>query len=500
MGDIWNEALQGLQPRLGEQTYEMWLRPLELREVRGDTVHLRAPTQFHKDWFVDHFRDVVLGELAARGHQPFQIEIEVQAASELPDDDDHGRDPRSLGHRDLGADGTRPDGLGSAPVDHGAGHHPAAHHSGASHGNAGGTTFTSRSSAARASAFAPPSFTARYTFDTFIRGPSNELAASAALAVADDPGGRFNPLFLYGGAGLGKTHLMHAVGHTLLVRRPDLRIAYLSAEQFMNQYVAAVRTQQFDDFRARYREGCDCLLIDDIQFIAGRDRTMEEFFHVFNALYEKGKQIMVTADRMPGEMQGMEERLTSRLNWGLVADIKAPDLETRLAILQAKAERERIQIDGDVLLAIAEQVRTNVRELEGVLVRVHAHAELRGIVPTPSFVRDMLGIAAPVSGGQGGLHVDAVVKATAAHFGLKVGELKGNGKQRSVSHPRMVAMWLCRELTSASFPEIGARLGGKDHSTVMHACKRVPELLRDDPNLAAQVAALRGSLQGHTAR
>lgn len=492
MGDIWNEALQGLQPRLGEQTYEMWLRPLELREVRGDTVLLRAPTQFHKDWFVDHFRDVVLGELAARGHQPFQIEIEVQSASELPDDDDLDRVPR----HDLGvgasAAGSMNLGVGTDPSGRSQGGSASVGHFAASSGT--------KVSAARASAFAPPSFTARYTFDTFIRGPSNELAASAALAVADDPGGRFNPLFLYGGAGLGKTHLMHAVGHTLLARRPDLRIAYLSAEQFMNQYVAAVRTQQFDDFRARYREGCDCLLIDDIQFIAGRDRTMEEFFHVFNALYEKGKQIMVTADRMPGEMQGMEERLTSRLNWGLVADIKAPDLETRLAILQAKAERERIQLDGDVLLAIAEQIRSNVRELEGVLVRVHAHAELRGIVPTPSFVRDMLGIAAPVSSGPGGLHVDAVVKATAAHFGLKVGELKGNGKQRSVSHPRMVAMWLCRELTSASFPEIGARLGGKDHSTVMHACKRVPELLRDDPNLAAQVAALRGSLQGQAAR
>jgi chromosomal replication initiator protein len=477
MGDIWNEALQGLQPRLGEQTYEMWLRPLELREVRGGTVLLSAPTQFHKDWFVDHFRDVVLRELAARGHEPGEIEIEVRPASELPDDDDRGADrgAGSAQQAQRAATAVSP-GLASGPASLSAGR--AALH------------------ARNLAAFTPPAFTGRYIFDTFIRGPSNDLAASAALAVADDPGGRFNPLFLYGGAGLGKTHLMHAVGHTLLVRRPDLRIAYLSAEQFMNEYVAAVRSQQFDDFRARYREGCDCLLIDDIQFISGRDRTMEEFFHVFNALYEKGKQIMVTADRMPSEMQGMEERLTSRLNWGLVADIKAPDLETRLAILQAKAERESICVDGDVLLTIAEQIRTNVRELEGALVRVHAHAELRGIVPSVGFVRDMLGGTAPGAGTSGGLHVDAVVKATAAHFGLKVSELKGNGKQRSVSHPRMVAMWLCRELTSASFPEIGARLGGKDHSTVMHACKRIPELLRGDPNLAAQVSALRGQLQG----
>ena len=230
----------------------------------------------------------------------------------------------------------------------------------------------------------------RYRFDSFIKGASNELAASAAWAVAQEPGQRFNPLFIYGGVGLGKTHLLHAVGHDIHDTRPELRIVYLSAERFMNEFIAAVRCNQFEEFRSRYRETCDVLLIDDIQFIAGRDRTMDEFFHVFNALYEAGKQIMVTADRTPSEMQGMEERLTSRLNWGLVADVKAPDLETRVAILRQKAEQDGIGIPDDVCVYLATLVRSNVRELEGALVRVSTFAALKGKPITEAFVREVL--------------------------------------------------------------------------------------------------------------
>jgi chromosomal replication initiator protein len=332
----------------------------------------------------------------------------------------------------------------------------------------------------------------RYRFDSFIKGACNELAASAAMAAADEPGTRFNPLFIYGGVGLGKTHLLHGVGHELYRKDPSLRIVYLSAEQFMNEFVTAVRNNEFDQFRARYRRDCDCLLIDDVQFIAGRDRTMDEFFHVFNALYEAGKQIVVTADRVPADMAGMEERLTSRLNWGLVADVQAPDLETRIAIVQTKAERDDIALSPEVGLAIAELVRSNVRELEGALLRVTAFAELRGVPIDAEFVRSVLGKAGPAD--RSPITVDAVQKVVAAYFSVKVTDLKGKRRHRGISRPRMIAMYLSRQLTTASFPEIGMRFGGKDHSTVINAVKRIEALQVEDEELRVAIDSLRGQL------
>ncbi|MCA9691356.1 MAG: chromosomal replication initiator protein DnaA, partial [Myxococcales bacterium] len=303
----------------------------------------------------------------------------------------------------------------------------------------------------------------------------------------------FNPLFLYGGVGLGKTHLLHAVGHYIHETRPELRIVYLSSERFMNEFITAVRCNQFEEFRARYRECCDVLLIDDIQFIAGRDRTMDEFFHVFNALYEAGKQIMVTADRVPADMEGMEERLTSRLNWGLVADIKPPDLETRAAILRQKADQDGLSVDPRVLLHIASLVRSNVRELEGALVRVATFAELKGAPITEAFAGEVLGdLAKPEESPT--VTIERVQRLVASHFALRVADLKGQRRHRSVSRPRMIAMYLSRELTGASFPEIGQRFGGKDHSTVINACKRITSIQESQPELRVTVEGLRRQL------
>jgi chromosomal replication initiator protein len=292
MTDIWSDALQGLQPRLGAQTYDLWLRPIALRQVAGTRLHLTAPNRFMKEWFENHYLGAVLDELKARTAQQYDVEIEVDATTETRPAEPAAAKP------------TAPAILQSRP--------PEPQHL--------------------------PQLSGRYRFQNFIQGAANELAASAAWAAAQEPGTRFNPLFIYGGVGLGKTHLLHAIGHHIHATRPGQRIVYQSAERFMNEFIAAVRQNQFDAFRTRYREHCDVLLIDDIQFIAGRDRTMDEFFHVFNALYEAEKQIVVTSDRMPSEMQGMEDRLISRLNWGLVADVKLPDLETRVAILRQKAE------------------------------------------------------------------------------------------------------------------------------------------------------------------
>ena len=452
MADIWSEALEGLQPRLGQQTFQMWLQPIQFREHKGDLLLLSAPNRFLKEWFENHYLDTVLDELRHRHDRAFRVEIDVVSDGE----------PATAAPAGLPTPEPTPTPR-PAPV---VRHHPK-----------------------------PPGLAERYRFESFVTGASNELAASAAHAVAENPGQRFNPLFIYGGVGLGKTHLLHAVGHALHETRPELRIVYLSAEQFMNEFVTAVRHNQFDAFRSRYRMDCDCLLVDDVQFIAGRDRTMDEFFHVFNALYEAGKQIMVTSDRVPAEMQGMEERLTSRLNWGLVADIKAPDLETRLAILKEKADRDGLEVPSEATMLIANLVRSNVRELEGALLRVAAFADLKGQPITAEFAREVLGDAPQAQ--QPAVTVEAVQKIVASHFSVKIADLKGPRRHRGISRPRMIAMYLSRELTGASFPEIGMRFGGKDHSTVINACKRITALQGEDPELKGTVIRLRDSLLGN---
>ncbi len=449
MTDIWSEALAGLRPRLGAETYELWLRPLVAIASDVGVLRLRAPSLFMKEWFENHYRDAVLEEIYLRTAQRYAIEVEVAE-----------------------------EGAPAPPV-----HVPLQH------------TAELAPVETRRPASSPVGLSERYRFGTFIKGASNELAASAASAVAEDPGKRFNPLFIYGGVGLGKTHLLHAVGHAMHEQKPGIRIVYLSAERFMNEFISAVRFNECDAFRKRYRENCDALLIDDIQFIAGRDRTMDEFFHVFNALYESGKQIMVTADRTPSDMQGMEERITSRLNWGLVADIKPPDLETRVAILRQKAEDERIAITNDVTVYLATLVRSNVRELEGALVRVSTFAALKGVAITQDFVRDVLGdSAAPRHAQQ--ITVEAVQKAVAGYFSVRITDLKGQRRHKGVARPRMIAMYLSRELTGSSFPEIGLRFGGKDHSTVINACKRMTEMQTTDHELASIIETLRQQLVG----
>ena len=460
MTDIWTEALRGLQPRLGSETYELWLRPLHVLGIEGQRLRLGAPSSFMKEWFENHYREAVLEEIHARTGERYEIELEVapppKSATSTPEaQPEPGGDEPTVQAASPAIDHVE---LIERPAN---GDHPR-----------------------------PPGLSERYRFETFIQGASNELAASAASAVAEEPGRRFNPLLIYGGVGLGKTHLLHAVGHHLYDTRKDLRIVYLTAERFMNEFISAVRYNQFDEFRRRYREDCDVLLIDDIQFIAGRDRTMDEFFHVFNALYEAGKQIMITSDRAPSDMQGMEERITSRLNWGLVADIKAPDLETRVAILRQKAEAENIAIPNDVCVHLAGLVRSNVRELEGALVRVATFASLKKVPITESFVREALGDAAkerrktPIT-------VEAVQKAVASHFSVRIADLRGPRRHKGISRPRMIAMFLSRELTGASFPEIGLRFGGKDHSTVINACKRITALQGDDPELRTTIQGLR---------
>jgi chromosomal replication initiator protein len=332
----------------------------------------------------------------------------------------------------------------------------------------------------------------RQTFGEFVVGPSNQLAHAASLAVAGDVGTRHNPLFLCGGTGLGKTHLLGAIGNRVRELRPRARVVYVSAEAFMNQFIEALQTQSMAAFRARYRDHVDVLLVDDVQFLAGKTQTQEEFFHVFNALHQAGKQIVLTSDKYPQQLDRMEERLVSRFHWGLVADMQAPELETRVAIVRRKARHENLAIDDAVAIAIARGVRSNVRELEGLLVRLAAKASLLHRAIDADFVRQELalcGSARPTEAG-----IDDVQRVVGHHFRVTHTELVGKERHRRIALARHVAMYLCKQMLRCSYPEIGRAFGGRDHTTVMSGVRRVDELRESDAEVRAHLEALRRKL------
>jgi len=332
----------------------------------------------------------------------------------------------------------------------------------------------------------------RYSFDTFIVGASNQFADAACRAVAEAPSRSYNPLFIYGGVGLGKTHLMHAIGHYVLNHHPGLKLTYISSERFMNEVINALRYDRILEFRERYRS-VDVLLIDDIQFIAGKERTQMEFFHTFNALYDAQKQIVLSSDCPPHQIVELEERLRSRFEWGLTADIQAPDLETKIAILTRKADSEGVSLPGDVALFIAGRIKSNIRELEGSLIRLLAYASLTGrdisMALAQEVLRDIL------RQDERALTIDGIQKFVADYYQMKMIELKSRNNSKSVALPRQVAMYLCKKLTNASLPEIGKSFGGKHHSTVIHSIRKVEDLRKKDAVFNNQIHTLLQSLQ-----
>ena len=321
--------------------------------------------------------------------------------------------------------------------------------------------------------------TPRYTFDTFIVGPSNQFAHAACRAVAEAPSRSYNPLFIYGGVGLGKTHLMHAIGQYVLQHDPSLTLTYISSERFMNEMINAVRYDRILDFRERYRS-VDVLLVDDIQFVSGKEGTQTEFFHTFNALYDSQKQIVLSSDRPPHEIPALEERLRSRFEWGLIADIQPPDLETKVAILKRRAEAEAVPLPDNVALYIAGRIKSNIRELEGSLTRLIAYASLTGREVSLDLTQEILRNV--IEQDEKHVTIENIQKFTADYYQLKVTDLKSRNNSKSVAMPRQVAMYLCKSLTHASLPEIGRSFGGKHHSTVIHSIKKVEDLRKKDPN------------------
>jgi chromosomal replication initiator protein len=448
MTALWTSALSSLESRISPHNFEMWCRPIDCTEEGEDRLVLRAPNRFIKDWFEDHYLPVLLDELRAQTQRNFQIVVTVEDATPAP--------------RPASAD---PTGSVGEPV-------------------SGGTPVT-------AAHPGTPNLSPRHTFDSFVVGPSNQLAHAAARAVAEVPGGKYNPLFLYGGVGLGKTHLINAIGNAILARDPSVRITYIPMERFVNEFVRDIRTYRMDDFRDRYRNQSDVLLVDDVQFIANKEASQEEFFHTFNSLYESHRQIVVSSDRFPHEMGGLEERLKTRFQWGLIADIQPPEVETRIAIVRQLADREAIKLPEPVVSFLAQTVRSNIRELEGSLIRLAAYASLQGRDITLDFARETLkNILAQQ---QATLSIDAVQKAVCAYYSVKLPDLKGPKRHRQIALPRQVAMFLARKLVHSSYPEIGHAFGGKDHTTVLSACRKIERLVGEDLAVRSAIEAIERS-------
>jgi chromosomal replication initiator protein len=420
----WDRILHHVERRVNPHSFNTWFRPTRLESAEEGRIVVRVPTRLFRKRLTETYGQILQGVLVEVGMENVRIEyicVEQDAQEGVPSSQAR-LDFDSVSHQ----------------------------------------------------------LNPRYTFDSFVVGGSNQFAHAAAQAVADQPSKSYNPLFLYGGVGLGKTHLMQAIGHTLKKRNPALRLTYVSAEKFTNEVIASLRFDRMSSFRDRFRT-MDVLMVDDIQFIATRERTQEEFFHTFNALYDQQKQIVISSDCPPKEISAIEERLRSRFEWGLIADIQPPDLETKIAILQKKAESERVRLADDVAEYIARSIKSNVRELEGALIRLIAFASLTGAEVNLATAQQVLKNIIEIQ--EKKVTIEQIQKRVGEHFGLRAQDLKVRSNSKVIAFPRQVAMFLVKQLTSASLPEIGRQFGGKHHTTVLHSIHKIENLRRVDKDL-----------------
>jgi chromosomal replication initiator protein len=424
--NLWDKILLHSERRVNPHSFATWFRPTRLERAEEDRLVIRVPTRLFKKRLTETYGQLIQAVLTELGRP--QLQLEYLCAETQPVAASVALPPQAKLDFDAVAHQLNP----------------------------------------------------RYTFESFIVGASNQFAHAAAMAVADQPSKSYNPLFLYGGVGLGKTHLMQAIGHTLKRRNPSLRLTYISAEKFTNEVIASIRLERMPAFRDRFRN-MDVLMVDDIQFIATRERTQEEFFHTFNALYDQQKQIVISSDCPPKEISSIEERLRSRFEWGLIADIQPPDLETKIAILQKKAESERVQVPDDVAEYIARAIKSNIRELEGALIRLMAYASLTGaIINLPTAQQVLKNI---IETQDKKVTIEQIQKRVGEHFGLRAQDLKVRSNSKQIAFPRQVAMFLVKQLTSASLPEIGRQFGGKHHTTVLHSINKIEMLRQSDKDL-----------------
>jgi chromosomal replication initiator protein len=464
--NVWGRILHSLKGRLNQQTLDTWFSPIRFESLDSSqhVLRLRAPNQDVKDWIVSNYGKVLAESLNEQRLSGYSVGWVVGKVSDwVPSD-------LSLPLVDSETDETEETASVSDETS------PA-------------ISVTDNSAAS----LAEPSLSAKYTYDSFVVGSCNQFAHAASKAVAEAPGRTYNPLYLYGGVGLGKTHLMHACGHAIKARNQHLKLCYISSERFMNDLINAIRYDKTQSFREKYRS-VDVLLIDDVQFMAGKERTQEEFFHTFNALYDQQKQIVISSDCPPREIPTLEERLHSRFEWGLIADIEPPDLETKIAILTKKAALIGVSIPSDVSMFIAGRVKSNIRELEGSLVRLIAISSLRGEPISKTLAQDALrNIAKEEESGV--VTIQQIQKLVASTYKLTIDELVSKNNARQISHPRQVAMYLCKHLTKHSYPEIGRAFGGKHHTTVMHSVEKIEALVVTDETLQRLISELSESLQ-----
>jgi chromosomal replication initiator protein len=440
--NAWDKFLEHVKARVSINTFTTWFQPTKLNRAEGEALFIQIPSAVFRQVLTRTYGDII----KAVFHEIGTPNVKVQYVC--------GEDEQAQT-----AAAAAPAKTGQAKLDFESSDHQ---------------------------------LNPRYTFDTFVVGKSNEFAHAASRAVAEQPSKAYNPLFLYGGVGMGKTHLMHAIGHTIKKRNPAMRLSYVSAEKFTIEVINSLRFDRMISFRERFHT-VDVLLVDDIQFIAGKERTQEEFFHTFNALYEQQKQIVISSDCLPKDINSIEERLRSRFEWGLIADIQPPDLETKIAILQKKAENERFSLPDDVAEYIARAIKSNVRELEGALTRLMAYASLTGTAITLSTAQQVLKNI--IASQEKRVTIEVIQKRVSEHFDLREQDLKVKSNTRAIAFPRQVAMYIVKQLTTASLPEIGRQFGGKHHTTVLHSINKIEELRRSDKELNRTITRLMDALQ-----
>ena len=429
-----------LKDQLGKQNYETWIQPITFVSRDKTRLYLNVPNKFFRDWLMEHYLTQIEEALSNAAQQRMAVSLDVkpEPPSKAVADKSVRKDERE---KDRGQ---------------------------------------------RNNNLIP-----KYTFENFVIGASNQFAHAASMAVANQPGDHYNPLFIYGGVGLGKTHLINAIGHRAVSKFPGSKVFYLSSESFMNELINSLRRDRMEEFKKKFRN-IDVLILDDVQFIAGKERTQEEFFHTFNSLYESRRQIVITSDKFPKEIPGLEDRLRNRFEWGLIADIQPPDMETRVAILQKKAEAEKVPLPHEVAIFLATNIDSNVRELEGSLTRLGAFSSLTRSIITVDLAKEVL--RNTLRGAQRGITVEGIQKTICDYYNIKVGDLKAKRRTKNIVIPRQVAMYLCRKYTETSFPAIGDKFGGRDHSTVIHASKTIEKKIKEDPYMLTTIEKLERNL------
>ena len=443
MKEIWDKALKTLTERVSQNVFDIWFKPLKFLSLEQNVIDLEVPNKFFKDWLAENYQTLIKEALLETAKKPYAIHFQVKDGKEEKEAQPQAPEklpvPKALSRI------SKEDGLNAS-----------------------------------------------YNFASFVVGSSNQFAHAASLAVANLPAKNYNPLFIYGGVGLGKTHLLNAIGNEIVHNDSLAKVCYLSTEKFTNELINCIRYEKMVDFRNKYRNK-DVLLIDDIQFLGGKERTQEEFFHTFNALYDSHKQIVISSDKLPKDIPGLEERLRSRMSWGLIADIQPPDIETKVAILCKKAEFFNISLSTEIGLFLASHLGSNIRELEGALTRLRAYASLTGnefnISMAKEILKDLL------SDREKMINIENIQKAVAAQHNIKLADLKSSKKLKIYAIPRQIAMYLCRTMTKSSYPEIGAKFGGKDHSTVIHGVRQIEKKINEDREIKNVIETIKNELQ-----